>query len=155
MAEKLLESLARLEESTKSVEEKIRKGREETKEELIKRIEESKAELQVKKCSFIIHVEAMNTKEGDALDFYKTSLNQKADHLKAEVNSKNDHIHVNPEEKKHELNSASAERSYNDSVEYAKSCVDWDLIALAEVENATLEAFSARIQLEDLNEPYN
>ena len=152
MAEKLSESLTKLAAKTKSIEDKIRRAREESKDKLDKKIEESKAEIQSKKTNFITHAEAVNAQVEGEWDTFNNYLYQKVEHLKAEANQKKHSLNKKLEEKKQERNIVSVERHYNNSVDYAKSCIEWAMIALAEVEISTLEAFAARLQSEDLKE---
>lgn len=154
MAEKLSESLTKLASKTKSIEDKIRKAREESKERLDKKIEESKTELQIKKESFITHADSLNADGEGELNHFNKFLHQKAEHLKAEAVANEEHFHEYPERKKHERKVASAERHYNNSVDYAKSCIEWAMIALAEVEISTMEAFVSRLQVDNLKEPH-
>jgi hypothetical protein len=86
------------------------------------------------------------------MNSFQTSLHQKVEHLKAEAKTKGEHIHDELEQKKHERNIASAERDYNTSVDIAESSLEWALIALAEVETAILEAYAAKLNVENLKE---
>ena len=154
MAERLSESLAKLAEKTKSLEDKILKARKDSEEKLAKRIEESKAELQIKKDSFITHAESVKAKGEGELDSFNSFLHQKAEHFKSEAKKKKLTLDKKLEEKKLERDLVSAERHYNNSVDYAKSCIEWAMIALAEVEISTLEAFALRLQVENLKETH-
>lgn len=154
MAEKLSESLTKLAAKTKSIEDKIRKAREESKEKLDKKIEESKAELQIKKDNFITHADSLNAKGESELDSLNNFLHEKAEHFKSETKDKTHTLDKKLEENKQEPDLVSAERHYNNSVDYAKSTIEWAMIALAEVEISTLEAFSLRLQVENLKEPH-
>jgi uncharacterized protein YqgQ len=154
MAEKLSESLAKLAEKTKSLEEKILKARKDSEEKLTKRIEESKAELQLKKDNFISHADQVHAQAESELSSFQTSVLQKVEHLKAEAEVKREHIHEKLEQKKHERNIASAERHYNTSLDIAESTIEWALIALAEVETAILEAYAAKLFVENLKESH-
>lgn len=150
MAEKLSESLTKLAAKTKSIEDKIRNAREESEEKLDKKIEESKAELQIKKNNLITHADSVNAKGEGELDPINNFIHQKAEHFKSEAKKKTHTLNKKLVEKKQERDLVSAERHYNNSVDYAKSCIEWAMIALAEVEISTLEAFAARLQSEDL-----
>ncbi|MGA3015421.1 MAG: hypothetical protein ABSD71_15460, partial [Bacteroidales bacterium] len=86
------------------------------------------------------------------MNSFQTTLRQKAEHLKAEALVKREHIHDKLEQKKHERNIASAERYYNTSVDIAESSIEWALIALAEVETSILEAYAAKLNVENLKE---
>lgn len=152
MAEKLSESLAKLAEKTKSLEEKILKARTDSKEKLSKRIEESKADLQLKKDKFIAHADQVNAQAKSELNSFQTSIRQKGEHLKAEAQVKREQIHDKREQQKHERNIASAERNYNTSLDNAEYSIEWALIALAEVEASILEAYVAKLYVEDLKE---
>ncbi len=85
MAEKLSESLTKLAAKTKSIEDKIKMAREESKEKLDKKIEESKAELQIKKDSFITRAESVLAKGENELNSFNDFLLQKAEHFRSEV----------------------------------------------------------------------
>ncbi len=152
MTERLSESMAKLAEKTKSLEEKILSVRTETKEKLVKRIEESKAELQLKKDKFISHAEQVNAQAESEFNSFRTSIRQKVEHLKAETQVKREYIHEKLEQQKHERNIASAERHYNTSLDNAESSIEWALVALAEVETSMLESYAARLYFEDLKE---
>jgi hypothetical protein len=154
MAEKLSESLGKLAEKTKSLEEKFLKARTESKEKLLKRIEESKSDLQLKKDNFISHAEHVSAQAGSELNSFQTSIRQKGEHLKAEAQVKKEHIHEKLEQKKHERNIASAERHYDTSLEIAEYSIEWALIALAEVEASILEAYAAKLYVENLKESH-
>ncbi|HKC35843.1 MAG TPA: hypothetical protein VKB95_07260, partial [Chitinophagaceae bacterium] len=112
MAKKLSDFLSALASKTKSVEDKIAKGREESGEMLDKRIEESKAELQRKKDEFISHAEAVNTKTKEGWESFKESVNQKVAHIKTEAKEKKETGHKKVDERKYELNVESAGQQY-------------------------------------------
>ena len=152
MAERLSESLAKLAEKTKSLEEKILKARTDSKEKLTKNIEESKSDLQLKKDKFISHAERVNAQAGSKLNSFQTSIRQKGEHLKAEAKVKKEQIHEKHEQQKHVRNIASAERYYNSSLEIAEYSIEWALIALAEVEASILEVYEAKLNVESLKE---
>lgn len=154
MAERLSESLARLAEKTKSLEDKILKARKDSGEKLVKRIEESKAELQLKKDNFISNAVKVKAQAESERTSFQTSIRQKAEHLKAEAQVKKEHIHDKLEQKKHERNIASAERDYNTSIDTAEATIEWALIALAEVETSILEAYAAKLYVENLKESH-
>ena len=152
MAERLSESLAKLADKTKSLEDKILKARNDSEEKLSKRIEDSKAELQLKKDNFISKADHVKAQAESEMNSFETSVRQKVEHLKAEAQEKKTHIHDKFEQKKHERNIASAERDYNTAVDMAESSIEWALIALAEVETAILEAYEAKLYVENLKE---
>lgn len=154
MAERLSESLAKLAEKTKIVEEKILKAHTDTKEKLSKRIEESKAELQLKKDNFISHADQMHAKAESEMNSFQTLILQKVEHLKAETQAKREHIHEKLEQQKRERSIASAERHYSTSLDLAEYSIEWALIALAEVETSVLEAYSAKLNVENLKESH-
>ena len=150
MAGKLSDSLTKLAAKTKSIEDKIRKAREESRVKLDKKIEESKADLQIKKDSFIAHADSVHAKGNCEVDSFNDFLYQKAEYFKSEVKKRTLSPARKLEEITQERDQISAERYYNNSVDYAKYCIEWAMIALAEVEISTLEAFAARLQSEDL-----
>ncbi len=150
MVLKLCDFLSSLASRTKNVEDTISKARNESGENLEKRIEESKAELQRKKDEFISHAKAINTRMKNGWDFFKDSINQTVEHIGAEATEKKEAVHKLIEEQKHELSIESAERQYNNSADYAALCVEWASVALLEVENATLQSFAAKQKLDTL-----
>ena len=154
MAEKLSESLAKLAEKTKSLEEKILKARTDSEETLSKRIEESKSVLQSKKDNFISRADQLHVQAENELNSFQTSVRQKAEHLKAEAKVKKEHIYEKLEQKKHERNIVSAERHYNTSLNAAETSIEWALIALAEVETDILETYAAKLNIENLKESH-
>lgn len=152
MAERISESLAKLAEKTKNLEDKILKARKDSEEKLSKRIEDSRAELQLKKDNFISRADHIKAQAESEMNSFQTSVRQKVEHLKAEAQEKKTHIHDKLEQKKHERNIASAEWDYNTAVDMAESSIEWALIALAEVETAILEAYEAKLYVENLKE---
>ena len=155
MAERLSESLAKLAEKTKRLENKILKARTDSKEHLTKRIEESKADLQLKKDTFIARADQLNAQAKSELNSFQTSIRQKGEHLKAEAQVKREHIQDKHEQQKHKRSIASAERDYNTSLDNAEYSIEWALIALAEVEATILEAYVAKLYVENLKETIN
>jgi hypothetical protein len=154
MTERLSESLAKLAEKTKSLEEKILKARTDSKEKIIKRIEESKADLQLKKDKFIAYADQVNAQVKSELNSFQTSVRQKGEHLKAEAQVKREQIQDRREQQKHERKIALAEQNYNTSLDNAESYIEWALIALAEVEASILDAYAAKLYVEDLKESH-
>ena len=150
MANKLTDALAALSVKTKSVENKIAAARAETKEKLDARITESKAELAEKKENFISKAETATVVAAEKNNSFKQAINQKVEHLKAEAAAKKETVKNKVEEKKQEFDVHVAENKYHDACTYADNCVEWAIVALAEVETATLEAFAAKLKLDDL-----
>lgn len=150
MANKLSDALEALSVKTKSVANKIAAANAETKEKLDARIAESKAEAEAKKEHFIVKAESVKADVEDKNNSVKESINQKIVHLKADVTAKKEAVKSKVQEKKHEFNMDAAEVDYHDACTYAESCIEWAIIALAEVETAVLEAFAAKLKLVDL-----
>jgi LPS O-antigen subunit length determinant protein (WzzB/FepE family) len=150
MAKKLSDALAELSVKTKSVEDKITAARTEAKEKLDARIDASKAELEAKKAHFISQAKAVKEKAEAKNSSFKESISQKIEHLKAEAKVKKEAVKTKIEEKKHEFNVDTAEADYYDAVDYAETCIEWAIVALADVETATLEAFKAKANYEKL-----
>lgn len=150
MANKLTEALAALSGKTKSVENKIAAARAEAREKLDARITESKAELAAKKENFISKAAAAKAEAAENSSSLKDAINQKVEHLKAEAAAKKEAVKNTVEGKKQQLDVAASAIHCQEAFAYADNCVEWAMIALAEVETATLEAFAANQQLEDL-----
>lgn len=150
MANKLTDALAALSEKTKSVENKIAAARVEAAEKLEARIAESKAELAAKKEKFISTAANVKANAAGNAGPFKDEINQKVEHLKAEVSAKKETVKHMVEEKKQEFDVVQSEKKYHDALTNADNSVDFAMIALGEVETATLEAFAAKSKLEDL-----
>jgi hypothetical protein len=153
MEKKLSDLLSALATKIKAVESKIENAREISGTQLDKRIQESMLELQQKKNEFISHAEAMNAKTKEGWDSFKKAISQKVEHVKTAAFDKKDTLNKKVDDKKQELKLKYAEKHYNNTVEYAAFCIEWAAIALAEVENATLESFAAKQKLYDMKEP--
>jgi len=150
MANRLTDALAALSVKTKSVETKIGEARIEAKEKLDARIAESKAELAAKKEKFIANAETAKANAAEKTSSFRDEIKQKVEHLKAEAAAKKEAVKNKVEEKKQEFNIHVSEKRYNDAFAYAEDCVELASIALAEVETATLEAFAAKLKLDEL-----
>ena len=153
MDKKLSDLLSELAAKTIKVEKEIEQARQVSAKLLDKKIEESKAELQRTKAEFIIHAEAVNVKSKEGWDSFKKSLDLKVEQVKAQVQEKKEIVSQEVAKKKQELNIESAERHYNNSLDYATFCIEWAIVALSEVESATLESFAAKQNLESLKTP--
>lgn len=152
MAQKISDELASLAVKTKGVEEKVTAARQESGEKLDKMISDTIEELESKKEIFIKHAEEINAKVNGDWDSFHESIKQKAEHIKSETAAKNKLLIERAYDKKHEQDEASAEKYYNDSIDYTLSCIEWASVALTEVESATLRAFSAKLQLDSLRQ---
>ena len=153
MANKLTDALAALSVKTKSVETKIEAARAEAQEKLHARIEESKAELAAKKEHFISKAETTLANGSEKSSSFREGISQKVEHLKAEVAAKKEAVKNKVEEKKQEFDVVISERKYNDALANADSSVELAMIALAEVETATLETFAAKLKLDNQKNP--
>lgn len=152
MEEKLSDALASLAARTKNIEDKVAAARQESKEKLDKMIADSKKELKARKETFVNHTEELNAKAKGDWGSFKESLKQRAEHIKADTDTKKKHLKEKIDEKKHDWDVTLAENYYNDSIDYTISCIEWASLALTEVENATLEAYSAKLQLDALKQ---
>lgn len=150
MANKLTDALAALSGKTKSVEDQIAAARTEAREKLDARITASKAALAAKKENFIS--KAANAKADAAVktSSFQQAIAQKVEHLKAEAAAGKEAFEEKAEGKKQAFDVHVSETKYHDAVSYADNCVELAMIALAEVETATLEAFASKLHLEDL-----
>jgi hypothetical protein len=150
MENKVSDTLLSLSAKAKSVEDKISTARTEAKEKLDARIAKSKTELEKKKKDFISKAETVMTNAETKNSSLKESINQKIKHLKAEAKAKKEAVKTTTREKKHEFDVHRAEADYNEAVAYAENCIEWAIVDLGNVETATLEAFAAKLRLDDL-----
>jgi hypothetical protein len=150
MGHKLSDGLATLSAKTKSVEDKIAKAKESNKEKLDTQIAEAKANAEKKKTEFISKADAEKAKIEGKVSSAKSSFKEKVAHLKAAAKAKKEQIEAKIAENKHEIKLTDAEWDYEDAVDYAENCVEWALIALADVEEAALEVLDAKLKYESL-----
>jgi hypothetical protein len=147
---KLSESLSVLSVKAKNVEDKIANAETETKESLTEMIAQSKASLELKKEDFIAKVDSVKADAQSKNTAFKEKIHAKIEFLKADAKAKKAAMEQKVDEKKHEIKLAIAEQNYYDAEEYAEDCIDWAIIALANVEEATLEAFKMKLEYEGL-----
>lgn len=152
MAERLSESLTRLANNSKILEDKILKARKDSEESLLKRLESSKAELQLKKSNFISRADQVKAQGESEMNSFQISIRHKVSHLKAEAEENRIFFDNKSDQKEDELNIASAEQYYNTSVDIAEFAIELALIALAEVETAIMEAYTAKLHVEKVME---
>lgn len=150
MANKLTDALAALSGKTKMVENNIAAAHVEAREKLDASIAASKAELAAKKENFISKATTAKADAAEKAISFRDEINQKVEQLKAEVAAKKEALQNKVEEKKQDFNVHVSEKNYHDAFTYADNCVDLAMISLAEVETATLEAFAAKMKLDDL-----
>jgi phage-related minor tail protein len=143
-------ALTALSAKTKSVEDKIATARAEAKEKLDTTIAESKAEAAAKREKFIAKAESLKASADYKSIALKASIGQKIAHLKAEAEAKKEAVKNKVEEKKHDFDVHRAEKAYHDACTYGDHTIEYAIVALAEVETAVLEAFAAKLKLDDL-----
>ena len=150
MGHNLSDALATLSAKTKSVEDNIAKAKTASKEKLDAQIAEAKAYAEKKKSEFTAKADAAKADVHGKVSSAKNSFKEKIAQLKAQANAEKAKIKAKVAAKKQEINVKDAEGDYNDAVDYAQNCIDWAVIALADVEEATLEALEAKVNLDSL-----
>lgn len=150
MAHKLSDGLATLSNKAKSVEDKIANAKTEGKAKLDAQIAEAKAFAEKKKSEFVSKTSAAKDKADGKVSAAKNSFQEKVAQLKAAANAKKVQLETKVAAKKQEIKLTDAEWDYEDAVAYAQDCVDWALIALADVEEAELKVLEAKLKYESL-----
>jgi hypothetical protein len=150
MSQKLSESLAELSVKSKNVEDRIAKAKLETKEKLDAEIAEVRLNAEAAKNDFIAKVDATKSSIDSQMKEAKNSFQEKVAQLKSQAKAKALEIENNLANAEHNMDIRFAEADYADAVYYAQNCIEWAIIALSDVEEATLEAFSAKANLENL-----
>jgi len=150
MSHNLSDALATLSAKTKSVEDNIAKAKTESKEKLDAKIAEAKAYAEKKKSEFVAKANAAKVDVDEKVSSAKNSFKEKIAQLKAQASAKKAEIEAKIAAKKQQINVKDAEWDYNDAVDYAQNCIDWAVIALADVEEATLEVIDAKAKYDSL-----
>jgi len=150
MAHKLSEALATLSAKSKSVEDNIAQAKTKNKEKLDAQIAEAKSYAEKKKSEFVSKADATKTNVDGKISTAKNSFKEKIAHLKATGNTKKAAFEAKVAANKHEIKLTDAEWDYEDAVDYAQDCVDWAVIALADVEEAALEVLAAKAKYDSL-----
>lgn len=150
MSHKLSDGLATLSVKAKSVEDKIAKAKTDGKEKLDAQIAEAKAYADKKKSEFVSKASAVKDKADGKVSAAKNAFQEKVAQLKAAASAKKVQLQTKVAAKKQEFKLTDAQWEYEDAVAYAQDCVDWALIALADVEEAALEVLEAKLKYESL-----
>lgn len=150
MSHKLSDGLATLSSKAKSVEDRIAQAKANNKEKLEAQIAEAKAYAEKKKSEFVSKADATKATVEGKVSTAKSSFKEKLAHLKAAASAKKTAFEAKVAARKHDIKLTDAEWDYEDAVEYAQDCVDWALIALADVEEAALEVLDAKLKVDSL-----
>ncbi len=150
MSHKLSDRLAALSSKAKSVEDKIARAKTNNKEKLESELAEAKSYAEKKKNEFISKADAVKATVDGKVSTAKNSFKEKIAHLKAAASAKKAAFDAKVAAKKHDIKLTDAEWDYEDAVNYAQDCVDWALIALADVEEAALEVLDAKLKVDSL-----
>ena len=151
MSYKLSESLAALSAKSKSVEDKIALAKTQGKEKIDAQIAEAKSYAEKKKSEFVSKASAVKTDVDGKMATAKNSFQEKIAQLKAQATAKKNEFQSKVAAKKQAINLKDAEWEYNDAVDYSQNCIEWALIALADVEEASLEVLDTKIKYDSLN----
>ena len=150
MGHNLSDALASLSAKTKSVEDNIAKAKTATKQKLEAQLAEAKAYAEKKKAEFVSKADAVKTEVDGKVSSAKKSFQEKIAQLKAQASARKAKIEAKVTAKKKEIHLKDAQWDYDDAVDYAQNCIDWAAIAIADVEEATLEALDAKVKLDSL-----
>ncbi len=150
MDHKLSNALATLSAKTKSVEDRIIQAKAENREKLDADLAAVKADAEARKNEFIAKADAAKSSVETKISDAKNSFQEKIAQLNAQAKAKKAEIEDKIANAEHNRDVRFAESDYEDAIYYAQNCIDWAIIALADVEEATLEAFKAKINLENL-----
>jgi hypothetical protein len=150
MSFKLSEALATLSVKSKSVEDKIARAQAEGKAKIDAHIAEAKSSGEKVKSEFISKASAAKAEVDGKASTAKSAFEGKLAQLKAEVTAKRAEIGAKVAARKQAISVKDAEWNYNDAMDYAANCIDWALIALADVEEAALEVLDAKVKLDSL-----
>ena len=150
MAYKLSEALATLSGKSKSVEDKIARAQTEGKAKLDAHIAEARSSSEKMKSEFISKASAAKADVSGKMSTAKSAFQGKVAQLKAEAAAKKTEIEAKVAAKKQAINVKDAEWAYNDAVAYAQNCIDWAVIALADVEEAAFEVLDAKVRVDSL-----
>jgi hypothetical protein len=150
MSHKLSEALASLSVKSKNVEDKFAQAKTEGKEKLDAEIAEAKSYAENLKNEFISKANTAKAGIDEKVSSAKNSIQEKVDQILAQANAKKDEVIAKVAAKKQEFTLKEAEWEYNNAVDYAQNCIDWAVIALADVQEATLEVLVTKAKLDDL-----
>ena len=150
MGHNLSDALATLSAKTKSVEDKISQAKTASKEKLEAQIAEAKSYAEKKKDEFISKADAAKADVHGKVSSAKSSFKEKIAQLKAQAGARKAKIETKIAAKKQAINLKDAEWDYEDAVDYAQNCIDWAVIAMADVEEAALEALDAKVKYDSL-----
>lgn len=150
MSKKLSESLAELTEKTRSLEEKVANAKIDIKDSIKEKISITTANLYAQKDAFIKSVENVKNNIDSKKNAFSDKINQKMGQFKKELDSKKEEIKNKVDDGVLGFKLEVAELNYYDSVAYANDCVQIAIIALTEVELASLEVIDAKLKLEEL-----
>jgi len=150
MGHNLSDALASLSAKTKSVEDNIAKAKTASKEKLAAQLAEAKAYAEKKKTEFISKADAVKADVDGKVSSAKKSFQEKIAQLKAQASAGKAKVEAKITAKKQEIHLKDAQWDYDDALDYAQNCIDWAVIALADVEEATLEALDAKVKLDSL-----
>jgi vacuolar-type H+-ATPase subunit I/STV1 len=150
MAHTLSDALASLSAKSKSVEDKVARAGAEGKAKLDAQLAEARSYAETKKSEFTSKATAARTDADRKLSTAKNAFQEKIAQLKAQATAKKADIEAKVAARKQQVNLKDAEWDYNDAVDYAQNCIDWAIIALADVEEASLEALAAAARYDSL-----
>ena len=150
MSHKLSDALATLSAKSKSVEDKLARAQADGKAKISAHIAEAKSSAEKAKNDFVAKASAAKTDVDGKVSTAKGAFEGKIAQLKADAAARKAALGAKVAATKQAINVKDAEWNYNDAVDYANNCIDWALVALADVEEASLEALDAKLKLDSL-----
>jgi hypothetical protein len=150
MSFKLSEGLATLSAKSKDVEDKVARAQADGKAKIDAHLAEAKSSAEKLKGDFISKAGAAKADVDGKASAAKSAFQGKVAQLKADVEAKKSEIAAKVAARKQAINVKDAEWNYNDAMDYAANCIDWAVIALADVEEAALEVLDAGVRLESV-----
>jgi hypothetical protein len=150
MSYKLSDGLATLSARSKSVEDHLARAQADGKNKIDAHLAEAKSSAEKVKSEFVAKASAAKADVEGKASTAKSAFAGKIAQLKAEATAKKAAMSAKAAARKQANNVKDAEWTYNDAVDYANDCIDWAVIALADVEEASLEALDAKVKLDSL-----
>ena len=150
MAYELSDGLASLSAKAKSVEDKLARAQADGKAKIDAHLAEAKASADKAKGEFISKASAAKADVDGKAATAKSAFQGKVAQLKADVAAKKAEMAAKAAARRQAINVKDAQWNYEDAVDYAANCIDWANVALADVEEAALEALDARLRLESV-----
>jgi hypothetical protein len=150
MSYKLSDGLATLSAKSKSVEDHLARAQADGKNKIDAHLAAAKSSAEKAKSEFVSKAGAAKADVAGKVSTAKSAFEGKLAQLKADVAARKADIGAKVAARKQAINVKDAEWKYDDAMDYAANCIDWAVIALADVEEAALEALDAKLSLDSV-----